>query len=32
MQKVDPNGARVLLSDALWREKIVRDHPGDHRV
>jgi hypothetical protein len=22
----DPNGARVLLSDTLWREKIVRDH------
>ncbi len=23
---VDPNGARVLLSAVLWREKIVRDH------
>ncbi len=25
-ETVDPNGARVLLSDTLWREKIVRDH------
>jgi hypothetical protein len=23
----DPAGARVVLSDVLWREKIVRDHP-----
>ena len=22
-----PAGARVVLDDALWREKIVRDHP-----
>jgi hypothetical protein len=26
-ETTDPNGARVLLSDALWREKIIRDHP-----
>lgn len=26
-ETIDPNGARVLLSDTLWREKIVRDHP-----
>jgi hypothetical protein len=25
-ETIDPNGVRVLLSDALWREKIVRDH------
>ena len=25
-ETIDPNGARVVLSDALWREKIVRDH------
>ena len=25
-ETIDPNGARVVLSDALWHEKIVRDH------
>jgi hypothetical protein len=25
-ETIDPNGARVLLSDTLWREKIVRGH------
>ncbi len=25
-ETIDPNGARVVSSDALWREKIVRDH------
>jgi hypothetical protein len=23
----DPAGARVVLDEVLWREKIVRDHP-----
>jgi hypothetical protein len=23
----DPDGERVVLLDAIWREKIVRDHP-----
>jgi hypothetical protein len=29
----DPDGARVVLKDEVWREKIVRDHPeiADHR-
>lgn len=22
-----PDGTRVVLDDALWREKVVRDHP-----
>jgi len=26
-ETTDPAGARVVLDDALWREKIVRDHP-----
>lgn len=26
-ETADPAGARVVLDDALWREKIVRDHP-----
>jgi hypothetical protein len=26
-ETTDPKGARVVLSDALWREKIARDHP-----
>ena len=32
-ETTDPAGARVILDDALWREKIVRDHPeiGLHR-
>jgi hypothetical protein len=25
-ETIDPNGARVVLSDTLWREKIVRGH------
>jgi hypothetical protein len=25
-EMIDPNGARVVLSDGLWREKIVRGH------
>ncbi len=30
----DPDGARVVLKDEVWREKIVRDHPeiADHRT
>jgi hypothetical protein len=26
-ETTDPNGARVVLRDEVWREKIVRDHP-----
>lgn len=26
-ETTDPAGARVVLDDTLWREKIVRDHP-----
>jgi len=26
-ETTDPAGARVVLDDALWREKILRDHP-----
>jgi hypothetical protein len=26
-ETTDPNGARVVLKDEVWREKIVRDHP-----
>lgn len=26
-ETTDPAGARVVLDAALWREKIVRDHP-----
>ncbi len=26
-ETTDPNGERVVLLDAVWREKIVRDHP-----
>ena len=33
-ETADPAGALVVLDDALWREKIVRDHPeiDSHRV
>ena len=29
----DPNGVQVVLTDEVWREKIVRDHPeiAEHR-
>ncbi|MFZ1924784.1 MAG: hypothetical protein WAU42_01440 [Solirubrobacteraceae bacterium] len=27
IETTDPDGARVILKDELWREKIVRDHP-----
>jgi hypothetical protein len=32
-ETADPNGARVILRDEIWREKIVRDHPeiAEHR-
>lgn len=32
-ETIDPNGARVVLKDEVWREKIVRDHPEivEHR-
>jgi hypothetical protein len=32
-EATDPNGARVVLKDEVWREKIVRDHPEiiEHR-
>ncbi len=26
-EATDPEGRRVVLADAVWREKIVRDHP-----
>lgn len=26
-ETTDPKGARVVLNDEVWREKIVRDHP-----
>jgi hypothetical protein len=26
-ETTDPQGRRVVLADAVWREKIVRDHP-----
>jgi hypothetical protein len=26
-ETVDPTGARVVLDECLWSEKIVRDHP-----
>jgi hypothetical protein len=26
-ETTDPTGARVVLDPAVWREKIVRDHP-----
>lgn len=26
-ETTDPDGKRVVLLDAVWREKIVRDHP-----
>jgi hypothetical protein len=26
-ETTDPDGERVVLLDAVWREKIVRDHP-----
>ncbi|HEY2766833.1 MAG TPA: hypothetical protein VGI76_01175 [Solirubrobacteraceae bacterium] len=26
-ETADPEGERVVLLDAVWREKIVRDHP-----
>jgi hypothetical protein len=26
-ETIDPSGARVVLKDEVWREKIVRDHP-----
>ena len=26
-RSTDPEGRRVVLADAVWREKIVRDHP-----
>jgi hypothetical protein len=26
-ETTDPEGERVVLLDAVWREKIVRDHP-----
>lgn len=26
-ETADPAGARVVLEDGLWREKIIRDHP-----
>ncbi|HTD58015.1 MAG TPA: hypothetical protein VK672_03895 [Solirubrobacteraceae bacterium] len=33
-ETIDPNGARVVLKDEVWCEKIVRDHPeiADHRA
>jgi len=32
-ETTDPDGARVVLKDEVWREKIVRDHPeiAEHR-
>jgi hypothetical protein len=26
-ETADPDGKQVVLLDAVWREKIVRDHP-----
>ncbi|HTC59827.1 MAG TPA: hypothetical protein VK691_06855 [Solirubrobacteraceae bacterium] len=26
-ETTDPDGARVVLKDEIWRKKIVRDHP-----
>jgi hypothetical protein len=26
-EATDPDGVRVVLSAALWREKMLRDHP-----
>ena len=26
-ETTDPDGMQVVLNDAVWREKIVRDHP-----
>ncbi len=26
-ETADPAGSRVVLDNALWREKIIRDHP-----
>jgi hypothetical protein len=26
-ETTDPEGRRVVLAEAVWREKIVRDHP-----
>jgi hypothetical protein len=26
-ETTDPDGKRVVLLDAVWREKIIRDHP-----
>lgn len=33
-ETTDPDGARVVLKDDVWHEKIVRDHPeiAEHRV
>ncbi len=33
-ETADPDGARVVLKDEVWREKIVRDHPeiAEHKV
>ncbi len=33
-ETTDPDGARVILKDEVWREKIVRDHPeiAEHRA
>jgi hypothetical protein len=33
-ETTDPDGARVILKDDVWREKIVRDHPeiAEHRA
>jgi hypothetical protein len=25
-EAIDPDGVRVVLKDAIWSEKIVRDH------
>lgn len=32
-ETTDPDGARVVLRDGVWREKIARDHPeiAEHR-
>jgi hypothetical protein len=33
-ETIDPDGARVILKDEVWREKIARDHPeiAGHRA
>lgn len=33
-ETTDPDGARAVLKDEVWREKIVRDHPeiAGHRA